>query len=195
DRLAFAIAEALARALPGVALEGADTTVLAARALKTPEEIALLRASQRVNHAAIVEMLPTIVPGVREVELTGRFLANMARQGITACHVEPIWCVIPRQAADAPWRFAGSLPYRELPSDRVLAAGDQVMIDTGMLHAGYMSDFGCTWICGRDPDPCDRALRARWETIVDAVLAECRQGATAAALHRAALAANGAARP
>ena len=64
-----------------------------------------------------------------------------------------------------------------------------------MLHAGYMSDFGCTWICGGDPTPRDRALRARWETIVDAVLAECRPGSTAAALHRAALAANGVARP
>ena len=64
-----------------------------------------------------------------------------------------------------------------------------------MLHAGYMSDFGCTWICGREPDARDRGLRTRWETIVDAVLPECRPGATGAALHRAALAANGATRP
>jgi len=195
DRLSFAVAEALARALPGAALDTADATVLAARAVKTPEEIALLREAQHANHAAVVEMLPAIAPGVREVELTGRFLAAMARRGVTACHVEPIWCVIPRHAADAPWRFTGSLPYRELPSDRVLVSGDQVMIDTGMLHAGYMSDFGCTWICGRDPGPRDRALRARWEAIVDAVLAECRPGATAAALHRAALGENGTGRP
>ena len=64
------------------------------------------------------------------------------------------------------------------------------MIDTGMLHRGYMSDFGCTWICGGDPAPADRRLRARWETIVDAVVSACRPGATGAALHRAALAAN-----
>src|SRR5207244_502869 len=37
--------------------------------------------------------------------------------------------------------------------------------------------------------------RARWEAIVDAVLAECRPGATAAALHRAALGENGTGRP
>jgi Xaa-Pro aminopeptidase len=65
------------------------------------------------------------------------------------------------------------------------------MIDTGMLHAGYMSDFGCTWICGGEPQPADRWLRERWQAIVDAVLLVCRPGATAADLHRAARAAAG----
>ena len=69
------------------------------------------------------------------------------------------------------------------------------MIDTGMLHAGYMADFGCTWPCGGEPGSADRALRARWQATTDAVLAACRPGATAADLHRAALAANGPGRP
>jgi Xaa-Pro dipeptidase len=195
DRLPYATAAALAGALPRVTLTAADAVVLAARALKTAEEIALLREAQRLNEEAIAAVLPAIVPGVREVELTGRFLAAMAERGVTACHVEPIWCVMPRTTAEAPWRFPGSIPYRELTSERVLVAGDQVMIDTGMLHAGYMSDFGCTWVCGREPTVNDRRLRARWQTIVDAVLATCRPGRTAATLHAAALAANGASRP
>ena len=194
DRLPYATGARLARTLDGVALSGAEASLLPARASKTAEEIALLREAQRRNEAAIAEVLPAIVPGVREVELTGRFLAAMARAGVTTCHVEPIWCVVPRRAAEAPWTFAGGLPYRELTSSRALAAGDQVMIDTGMLHGGYMSDFGCTWVCG-DPTAADRALRARWQAIVDAVVAVCRAGATAADLHRAALAANGAERP
>ena len=192
DRLPFALGEALARALPRAELVGAEASVLAARAVKTADELALLRAAQAANEAAVAEILPAIVPGVREIDLTGRFLAAMARRGVTACHVEPIWCVVPRSASDAPWTFPGGLPYRELTSERVLAAGDQVMIDTGMLHGGYMSDFGCTWTCGAAPDP---GLRARWEGIVDAVLAECRPGRTGAALHAAALAANGRGRP
>jgi Xaa-Pro dipeptidase len=195
DRLPFATADALGRAVPHADLEAADRAVLAARAVKTADEIALLREAQRLNEDAIAEVLPAIVPGVREVELTGRFLAAMARRGVTACHVEPIWCVLPRHATEAPWSFPGSLPYRELSSGRVVARGDQVMIDTGMLHAGYMSDFGCTWTCGDGAEARERALRTRWEEIVAAVLAECRPGATAAALHRAALAANGRERP
>ncbi len=195
ERLPWATGAAFARALAGVELDAAEASLLPARALKTAEEIALLAEAQRRNEAAIAAVLPSIRAGVREVELTGRFLEAMAGEGVTACHVEPIWCVVPRTHADAPWTFAGGLPYRELPSSRVLAPGDQVMIDTGMLHDGYMSDFGCTWTCGGEPTAADRRLRARWQAIVDAVVAVCRPGATAADLHRAALAANGAERP
>jgi len=195
DRLPYAVADALGRLLPGVVLEGADATVLSARAVKTPEEIALLAEAQRRNEAGIADVLPSILPGVRENELGGRFLGAMAERDVTACHVEPIFCVVPRHAAEAPWAFPGSLPYRELPSDRALVRGDQVMIDTGMLHAGYMSDFGCTWPCGGEPSAADRRLRARWSEIVDAVLGACRPGATAAALHRTARAAHGGDRP
>src|SRR5581483_11629125 len=190
DRLTPAVAAALgaARLVP------ADAVVLGARAIKFAAEIALLRAAQVANEAAIAEVLPALVPGVAEVELTGLFLAAMARRGVTACHVEPIWCVVPRDAAAAPWTFPGGLPYRELTGARRLAAGDQVMIDTGMLRDGYMSDFGCTWTVG-GPTAADRALRARWQAVVDGVLAVCRPGATAADLHRAARAADGGDRP
>jgi Xaa-Pro dipeptidase len=191
DRLPFATGDALRRALPRTAFEAAERALLPARSVKLPEEIALLREAQRLNEAAVADVLPAIAPGVREVELTGRFLAAMAEGGVTACHVEPLWCALPRRAADAPWTFAGALPYRELPTDRALERGDQVMIDTGMLHAGYMSDFGCTWTCGGEPTAADRRLRARWAAIVDAVRAECRPGATAAMLRRAAVGAAG----
>lgn len=194
ERMAFALAEALQRLVPEP-LQPAEPTVLAARAHKSAEEIDLLRQAQRLNEHAVAEVLPTIVPGVREVELTGRFLAAMARRGVSACHVEPIWCVVPRRSTDAPWTFPGGLPYRELPSARALVWRDQVMIDTGMLHHGYMSDFGCTWSCGGQPDARDRRLRTRWQEVIDAVLAECRPGATAAALVRAARAAFGEDRP
>lgn len=189
ERLPLALADRLQAALPAVELVGAETSLVPARRVKTDEEVALLHGAQEANEAAVVELLPAIEPGVREVELTGRFLAAMARRGVVDCHVEPLWCVLPRRAAEAPWTFAGGLPYRELPGGRVLARGDQVMIDTGMLRGGYMSDFGCTWVCGGEPGPADRRLRTRWQAIVEAVLAVCRPGATAADLHRAARAA------
>lgn len=195
ERLPFAAGTALARALPRAEIVPAEPVVLAARAVKSAEEIALLAEAQRRAEAALAEILPAIVPGVREIELGGRFLAAMARRGVTACHVEPLFCALPRRAAEAPWTFPGGMPYRELPDERVLTRGAQVMIDTGMLHHGYLADLGCTWPCGGEPDATDRRLRARWEEIVAAVLAVCRPGRTAADLHRAARAANGADRP
>jgi Xaa-Pro aminopeptidase len=195
ERLPFALAEGLARALPRATFASADPALHAARAVKTPEEVARLAEAQRLTEAAVRAVLPAIVPGVREVELTGRFLAAAAERGLVACHVEPLWCVLPRTAADAPWTFAGGLPYRELPDTRVIEAGDQVMIDTGMLHEGYLSDVGWTWVAGGEPRAADIVLRARWREILDAVLAVCRPGRTAAELHRAARALMGPARP
>jgi len=192
ERLPTAVGLELERAFR---MEPAEPVLGAARAVKTVEEIALLRAAQRASEAGIAEVLPAIVPGIREVDLGARFLAAMARRDVTACHVEPIFCVLPREAREAPWTFAGGLPYRELPGERVLVAGDQVMIDTGMLHAGYLADFGCTWVCGAEPGRADRTLRARWQAILDAVLDACRPGTTAADLRAAALAANGPGRP
>jgi Xaa-Pro dipeptidase len=186
ERLPPALAARLAASLPRAALVAAEPAVLAARAVKTPDEVLLLREAQRRNEAAIRAVLPAIVPGVREVELAGRFLAAMAEAGVVACHVEPLFCALPRRAAEAPWTFPHGIPYRELPDARPLRGGDQVMIDTGMLHRGYLSDFGCTWPCGGTASPADAVLRARWTAIVDAALSVCRPGATAADLHRAA---------
>jgi len=195
ERLPAAVGLALESALPAARFDAADPVLLAARAIKTGGEVEPLREAQRASGAAVADLLPAIAPGVREVELAGRLLAAMAGRGVTACHVEPIFCVIPRRARDAPWTFPGSVAYRELTSERRLVAGDQVIIDTGMLQAGYMADFGCTWVCGGEPGAADRALRARWQAIIEAVLEACRPGATAAELHRAALAANGPGRP
>ena len=195
ERLPAAVGLALESMLPGASVEAAEPVLLAARAVKTDGEVALLREAQRASEAALAEVLPAIVPGAREVDLAGRLLAAMAGRGVTACHVEPIFCVIPRRVRDAPWTFPGGLPYPELTSERRLAAGDQVMIDTGMLHAGYMADFGCTWPCGGEPGAADRTLRARWQAITDAFLETCRPGATGADLHRSALVANGRGRP
>jgi len=195
ERLPFATAAALERALPEATVEAAERSVMAARVVKTPEEIALLREAIRRTEAAVADVLPAIVPGVREIDLAGRFLAASARRGMVVCHVEPIWCAIPRHAGDAPWTFRGGPPYRELTGEHSLARGEQVMIDTGMLHAGYLADVGWTWPCGGVASAHDRALRARWEEITAAVLAECRPGATAATLHRAALRAHGGGAP
>ena len=105
----------------------------------------LLREAQRASEAAVAAVLPAIVPGVREVELAGRVLAAMAGRGLTACHVEPIFCVIPRRARDAPWTFPGGLPYRELTGDAMAAVarahgGDPTPDDVARL-GGSVADW------------------------------------------------------
>ncbi len=189
DRLSAGLRVALDSAFPRARLVDADTMLAPEKMVKTPEEIACLARAQALNEAAMEVVVPRIVPGVSEVELTGVFMAAMTDRGVSACHVEPVWCVLPRTAAAAPWTFAGGPPYRELTGDRRLAAGDLVAIDTGILYEGYMSDFGRTWYCSAGtarPSPAERALFERWRDIVAAVIDVCRPGRTAADLRRAA---------
>jgi Xaa-Pro aminopeptidase len=189
DRLSAPFAGALEAAFAGAEIVDADQVLWPARMRKTPEEIACLRRAQSLNEAAMATVVRRIVPGVREAELTGAFMAEMARLGVTACHVEPVWCALPRRATAAPWTFPGACPYRELTGQRRLGEGDLVVIDTGILYEGYMSDFGRTWYCtGCDarPSPAERDLFRRWREAAAAVTEACRPGASAADLRRAA---------
>jgi len=67
-----------------------------------------------------------------------------------------------------------------------LGAGDVMWIDTGINLHGYASDFGATWIIGREPDDGERDQFARWRAIVDRALERVKPGATAAELADAA---------
>ncbi len=188
DRLTAPLAAALRSSFGEPELVDADAVLASEKMRKTPEEIACLRRAQALNEAAMHVVVERIRPGVREVTLSGLFMAEMARHGVRSCHVEPVWCALPRTTASAPWPHTGA-PYRELTSSRMLEEGDLVVIDTGVLYEGYMSDFGRTWYCtasGAHPSAAERDLYRRWREIADAVAAACRPGATCLGLRRAA---------
>ena len=70
--------------------------------------------------------------------------------------------------------------------DPVFAEGDLVWVDAGVGHHGYMSDFGRTWVAGRDPTVAEQSLFDRWMAVLDASLAAVRPGATLGDVGRAA---------
>ena len=65
----------------------------------------------------------------------------------------------------------------------------------GISYAGFHSDFGRTWVVGREPDARQRAQFDKWIAIMDAVLEVTRAGATAADLTAAAIEAAGGIKP
>ena len=72
-----------------------------------------------------------------------------------------------------------------------------IWVDSGISWHGYASDFGRTWIVGRDPKPDSRQRDqfARWQAVIAAVLERVKPGATALELCEAARAANGGTKP
>jgi Xaa-Pro aminopeptidase len=165
------------------------------KAIKTPDELSCMREGLRITERAIGEVQASLAPGVRQTDLTATFLRTIFDAGADANILDPIWQVMPSRIADGPWTTTGGLACPLVSTERELAEGDVLWVDTGISYAGFHSDFGRTWIVGREPDARQRAQFERWRAIMDAVLHVTRAGATAADLTAAAMKAAGGTKP
>ena len=166
-----------------------------AKAVKTPDELALMRQGLRITEQGIAQVQARIAPGVRQIDLTATFLRTIFEAGADANILDPIWQIMPERIADGPWTTTGDLACPLLTTERELAKGDVLWVDTGVSFEGFHSDFGRTWIVGEEPNARQREQFAKWRTIMDAVLSVTRAGATAADLTAAAIQANGGTKP
>ncbi len=173
----------------------AAAVIAAAKVVKTPDELACIRTACRITDQAMVDVQASLAPGIRQIELSAAFLRRAFELGATASMLEPIWQVMPQRKSDGVWTTHGDLALPLLTTERTLATGDVLWTDVSITYAGYCSDFGRTWLVGRQPTPRQQAQYRRWRDIVSAVLEVTRPGATAAELGRTATEANGGSRP
>jgi Xaa-Pro dipeptidase len=183
--------------LDGATVVEASQVTGPAKLTKTADELACIAEAQRRNEAAMVGTQAVVRPGVRRSEVAGEFLAQLASlDGTDAANlIDPIFEPMPRTIAAGPRTTTGHVAFPTGVGDPVLADGDLVWVDTGIDHRGYASDFGRTWVVGRDPTPAERELFTRWCGVMVAALDEVRPGATGGELCRAAEAVEPDARP
>lgn len=153
------------------------------RTVKAPEEIEAIAAAAALASAALAEVLPTIRPGQSELLVASRLEAALRRRGSE-------WHPFPTIIASGP---RAALPHAHT-TERVIQAGEFLLIDFGAQVDGYCADLTRTVLVGGRAD-----LRQR--EVYDAVLAaqlrarrEIRAGMTgrdADALARDLLAARG----
>ncbi|MGH3633635.1 MAG: M24 family metallopeptidase, partial [Mycobacterium sp.] len=167
----------------------------AAKVVKTADELACIRTACRITDQAMVDVQAALAPGIRQTDLSASFVRRAFELGALASMLEPIWQVMPPSKADGVWTTHGDLALPLLTTERELAAGDVLWTDVSITYAGYCSDFGRTWVVGREPTPRQQAQFARWYEIMTAVLDVTRSGVTAAELGRVATKANGGSRP
>jgi Xaa-Pro aminopeptidase len=151
----------------------------AAKFVKTPDEIELIRRAQRINERAMDDMYPLVRPGMFDHELTALFFRRIFELGATGNTVDPIWNVFPKIEAAAPFSLTGHLPFPLPTSGRVLQRGDVIFNDAGIDFEGWASDFGRTWCVGVEPDARQRSQFRRYMDIVDACCEAIEPGATA----------------
>jgi Xaa-Pro dipeptidase len=109
--------------------------------------------------------------------------------------LEAIWQVMPNSKAEGVWTTTGDLALPLLTTERALAKGDVLWTDVSITYEGYCSDFGRTWVVGQEPTARQQDQYQQWRTILGAVLAVTKAGATCGDLARAAIAAAGGRKP
>lgn len=126
----------LEKAMPQATFTTADRAMLRARAIKHPYEHQALRWSSLIADVAMQEAFETIRPGQREMEILAGIRQRMFSMG-----------------AEGVGGFVSSgehsgFPFARISNDRVVRAGDLVLMDIGCYVNGYYSDFARTFPIG-----------------------------------------------
>jgi Xaa-Pro dipeptidase len=195
DECTGAMSRAAKSLFPNGSPADAAAIVSAAKVIKTPDELACIHTAVRITDEAMVDVDKALAPGVRQIDLSASFLRRAFELGAMASMLEPIWQVMPPSKAEGVWTTHGDLALPLLSTERELAEGDVLWTDVSITYHGYCSDFGRTWLVGRNPTPRQQAQFEKWQEIMTAVLGVARAGVTAGDLTRAATAANGGSRP
>lgn len=176
---------------------GASAVLSGAKLCKTVDELACIRIAQAINQDAMRDVLPLVRPGVRQSDLTARFLRRVHELGASSNGIDPIWQPMPTSKSAGPWTTHGDVAFPTASSDRFLREGDVLWVDSGIGYQGYASDFGRTWLVSDQPQPTGRQRGQfdRWAQVVAATLERVKPGATALELVRAATDANGGDKP
>jgi len=161
-------------ALPGAHLALAGRALRTLRISKTPAEVAALREA-----GAAIDRVHARVPGWLRPGLTERAVGSVITEAILAEGHATVDFVIVGSGPNA------ASPHHEV-SDRVLAAGDVVVVDIGgTMPSGYCSDSTRTYALGEPP----AEFSAYYKVLYDAQEAACaavRPGVTAESVDAAA---------
>lgn len=147
-----------------------------AKIVKTWDEIACLKMANSITEAGMDAALRLLKPGIRECELLAEAWRVMTALGSEWTQCSNIVCSGPYTA-----------PYRRFTSDRIIRAGDLVIIDIGGCFNGYWGDLTRTYLCG-DLRATPEQMRVH-QQCYDALFASCaasRPGNTTADVFAAA---------
>lgn len=136
DAMSLSVYRAYADAL-ACPLVPAQSVLTRARAAKTPDEIARIRAVQAITEDAFEQILPSLHAGMTEHDVAGLLAHRMLANGGFTLAFPPIVASGPN----------GSDPHG-FATDRVICKGDFVTMDFGCIMDGYGSDMTRTVAIG-----------------------------------------------
>lgn len=140
--------------------------------IKSPREIEKMRRSGEVVRQVLQEVRKHVAPGKTTMDLE-----RVAVKAIRELGAEPAF----KGYHDYPCVLCTSVNnevVHGIPSDkRVLAEGDIVSVDTGVVLDGYYADSAVTWPVGKVVDPAARRLLEVTQKSLDRGIAAAKAGA------------------
>jgi Xaa-Pro aminopeptidase len=137
------------------------------RAVKSPEEVAAIRAAADLAQEALAEVLPGVRVGRSEREIGAALEAALRRRGSE-------WHPFPTIVASGP---RSALPHART-SARTVGRGEWLLIDFGAQVDGYCADLTRTVIVGGRADDRQRAMYDLVRSAQHRALEHLRQGMT-----------------
>jgi Xaa-Pro aminopeptidase len=150
--------QAVQKAAAGAELVRADDILAGMRAIKSENEIGLMREAFRISEIATEEVLAEMKPGMTEQQVVGIAQRSMYANG-AEYEGHPTYVLSGRSSTHAIGR----------PSPKVLAGGEMIQLDIGALVGGYSSSVGRPVCFGPMPaamrDLVEVGLEAHYKTI------------------------------
>jgi Xaa-Pro aminopeptidase len=117
------------------------------RAIKSPEEVAAIRAAAELAQESLAEVLPSVRVGQTELDVGSALEATLRRKGSE-------WHPFPTIVASGP---RSALPHART-SRRTIGAGELLLIDFGAQVDGYCADLTRTVVVGARADERQRVV-------------------------------------
>lgn len=163
DGLTPLFEQLLTGAFPGAELVDGEALMHRVRRVKSPEDVAAIRAAVRVVEQAVGAVVEALRPGVTERELVGIFEEARCAQGATVTAFQAAFSVVDAGRA------------RRFVSDRAVEDGDLVAMRAGALVDGWEGSLARTWACGDAWAERQSEFR-RWHTAWPSLVDRCRAG-------------------
>lgn len=174
NRISFFEYQHLKSALGRVRLKPLDGVVEQLRMVKSPAEVATIRASVQLNSAAVAYAVRHFRPSTTEIDLAAEIEYRMRRLGADGPAFDSIVASGVRSA----------LPHAHA-SHHPIGSNELLLIDVGAMVAGYASDMTRTHAVGKLSSKLRRMYRAVLESQLAAISA-VRAGVACSAVDRAA---------
>lgn len=158
-------------------------TVERLRAAKAPAEVHAIRRAAELAQAALDEILPSVRPGLTELEVAAALEAALRRRGSE-------WHPFPTIVAAGP---RSALPHARSTSRRI-AEGELLLLDFGAQVDGYCADLTRVAVVGARADARQREIHAVVQAAQERAISQIAPGMTgreADALAREVIAARG----